>query len=88
MAGPNTQTPVYRGYTARIAALRTAPLLSNPHSRSVRRSPRFSPTRSFDKSQDRFIPLAAPAEMIPQLDYSNALGDKSAIRWADMRNHD
>ena len=31
-----------------LAALRTVPLLSNPHSRHVRRAPRFSPTRSLD----------------------------------------
>ena len=41
-----------------------------------RAAPRFSPTGSFDEAQDRFIPLAAPAEMIPQLDYSRALGIK------------
>ena len=77
MVGPNIETLVYRGDTGRIAALRTVPVLSNPHSRSVRRAPRFSPTRSFDEAQDRFIPLAAPAQMIPQLDYSYAVGDKT-----------
>ena len=65
MAGPNNQTPVYRGDTARIAALRAAPLLSNPHSRNVRAAPWFSPTRSFDEAQDRLILLTALADMIP-----------------------
>ena len=46
-------------------------------SHNLRPACRFSPTRSFDEAQDRFIPLAAPAEMIPQFDYSHALGDKT-----------
>jgi hypothetical protein len=43
-------------------------LLSNPHSRSLRAAPRFSPTR--------FIPPVAPAVIIFELDCSHALGIK------------
>ena len=57
--------PIYR---YRRATLCAAAVLSNPHSRNVRAASRFSPTR--------FISLLAPAEMIPQLDYFQALGIK------------
>ena len=66
MAGPNIQTPVYRGDTACIAALRAAPLLSNPHSRSVRAAPRFSPTR--------FIPPVVMSGSFPNLITSRLWG--------------
>ena len=59
-----------------IATLSAIPEFSNSHSPQFRATPRFSPTRSFDWSQDRFIPSVAPDEMIPQLDYSHALGIK------------
>ena len=57
--------PLYRQQRAALCAVQ---VLSNPHSRNVRAASRFSPTR--------FIPLAAPAEMTPQLDYFQALGIK------------
>jgi hypothetical protein len=46
--------------TPRVVALH-----SKPHSRNVRVAPRFSPTRSFDQAQDRFIPFVAPAGIFP-----------------------
>ena len=63
---PSADIPIDR---RQLAALRAVLVLSNPHSRNGRAAPRFSPTRSFDKAQDTFIPSVAPAEMIPQLDY-------------------
>jgi hypothetical protein len=47
-----TQLAFFRYQSATLCA---APALYNPHSRNGTAAPRFSPTRSFDEAQDRFI---------------------------------
>ena len=57
-----------RSYHPSCIPLCSAPLLSNPHSRTLRAATRFSPTR--------FIPLIASAAAFPDLDSSLILGIK------------
>jgi len=61
--------PLFDLFRLRRTTLRAAAPLYNPHSRNVRAAPRFSPTR--------FIPSVATSAISLELDYLQALRDKT-----------
>ncbi len=65
------------GFFSSLAMPQNQPAPFPLHSRNVRAAPQFSPTRSFDEAQDKFISLGATSALSPRLDCLQALRDKT-----------